>query len=210
MISKKQKDYALFGLYLSRGTYNNGSVIVYSKNDDYISFLSYLLSRIKMRFFLKKEGDKNILVVFVCSKRHFHNYNRALNENNEKYPSSYMLRRMNVLGLFLFYISSGKLFVVEKESKVYRYALISLSFNRKQDVMKIKHMLQKRFGINSKVINKDSMFFLKLNATELKRMFFLFEREIPFVYEKAKQTKKINQKFDLQYRRVNPEAPRAT
>ena len=211
-LSKKEINYALFGLVLGDGSYANGRIRIEHTNKQrfYVQWLENLCKKWGVRYKTRYDYEKKTtfgkrkyseIVIWVPDRRHFDKFNRITNEDGRKIVSKYVLRRINPLGLLLWYLDDGSLSVIFKGTKASRFAYLNTQSFTYQENRSIQKMFKERFNIETK-IRKDNSGFdsskryyrIYFNAENFRRFYDLIRPYLSMI------PKEFRYKFNMQYK----------
>lgn len=205
-LSKKEINYALFGLVLGDATYKNGIIQVERQNAEkyYIEWLAKFSRQLRLSFqvILTDGSDEySSIQIRVPSRRHFEN-NRMVTSHQQKVASKYVLRRITPLGLFLWFMNAGIIHVSLKKQSVKRYGYLKTQIFNKNEHIQIQKMFRERFQIETKLHTfqdeqgKDR-YQIHFNATNLRKLIDIIRNYIPL------GPPELRGKFSLQYMPVD-------
>lgn len=222
-ISKKEKCYALFGNLLGDGSYSKGIIrcIHTNKQREYVKWLARLYR--KWDISLSSRYDYRCKTTFgICtyshvyckvpSRKYFEENNRFFNEEGKKIISKYVLKRINKIGLLLWYLDDGCLSVhkhyYNKDKSLYsvnRAAYLNTQGFTLDENKLIQHYFDKRFDIQLKIhkdvnsrnnrIKPGTIYFrLYFNATNFRKFYDLLRPYLKYI------PKSMAYKFNMQYK----------
>jgi hypothetical protein len=212
-LSKKEINYALFGLILGDGSYQNGKIRIEHTNKQrfYVEWLEDLCKALKLKHEVKYDFYKNTtfgkyyysrINIWVPDRRHFDNFNRIYDSDGRKFPSEYVLERISPFGLLLWFLDDGQWHVSFRGTKAKRFGYLNTqSFTYVQN-QTIKRMFKERFDIdltihtdNSGIISDDKVYYrLYFNAENFRKFYDLIRPFIPII------PKEFTYKFNMQYK----------
>ncbi|MDQ0339912.1 hypothetical protein J2S00_002707 [Caldalkalibacillus uzonensis] len=213
-LSKKEINYALFGLVLGDGSYRKGIIKVSYSNKQrfYVEWLEGLCKALGLKhtasyeFYTKTTFGKRLyshINIWVPDRRHFEKYNRVYNNSGRKIPSKYVLRRINPLGLLLWYLDDGQLHVSFKGTKAKRFAYLNTQSFTLAENKRIQQMFKERFDIDLSIHTDNSGFSnhkgkiyyrLYFNATNFRKFYDIVRPYLHLIPEE------FSYKFNMQYR----------
>lgn len=222
-LSDKEINYALFGLVLGDGTlkfhsFNSKSCRVQcvhtNKQREYVILLENLFKNLACKVSSRYDYEqKSNFGDYVCScvsikppdYRHFIKFNRfiVINEENKrkKIVSNYVLRRINPLGLMLWFLDDGNLATglyenYDRKNKSFsfhrRATLATLGFSYFENI-KIKEMFKKRFDIEVTIQKKSKYHQIYFSRKAFEKLLLLIKDFLPLV------PPSMLYKFDLKY-----------
>ena len=211
--SDKNKNYMLFGLLLGDGSYQksgkNGIVRISHTNKQrfYVKWLEYLCIINKLKYSTTYDypvttnyGDfiYSAIRIWVPDVRHFEKYNRFF-KDNRKIPSKYVLNRINILGILLWYLDDGTLNISKEYTndtlyKMHRFAYLNTQGFTKFENQQISKMLINRFKIQTRIHRDKKYFRLYMNATNFRKFYDLVEEYLPYIL------KRFHYKFNMKYK----------
>ena len=212
-LSKKEINYALYGLVLGNGFYKNGVIHIKwsEKKKFYVQWLEQFCKSQKIKHVIQKDdaGKINFLKIWVPDRRHFEN-NRVVDSNNKKIISTYVLKRITPLGILLWYLDKGHLYVSVKENKVKRFAYLNTQTYSKFENNLIRKMFKERFGIDTKLheINRKKsenveFFRIYINATNFKIFYSVVKSFLSIIPSELRI--KFNMKYESNHSNSNAE-----
>ena len=193
--SKKEINYALFGLALGDGIYRKGIIQLERKKEDrlFIEWLEQLAKTWRLSYRKEIREEFVRIDIRVPSRRHFEN-NRLVTTSYKKIASKYVLRRITPFGLFLWFLAVGKIKVFLKDGSVKRYGYLQTETFNKNEHVQMQKMFRERFQIETKVHELGlKSYRLYFNATNLRKYIDIIRDYIPLL------PPKLRKKFSMQY-----------
>lgn len=115
----------------------------------------------------------------------------------KKVASKYALRRITPFGLFLWFLSAGKINVFIKDEAVKRYGYLKTEAFNKNEHVQMQKMFQERFLIETKIHQfrqgEKEKYRIYFNATNLRKFIDLIRDYIPLLPPQLRQT------FNMRY-----------
>lgn len=211
--SEKEIIYALYGLLLGDGSYQNGWIrnVHTNKQKFYCEWLekifkNYGLSISSKYDYVKHTTFGDVLYshvnIKVPKKFYFETENKCFDLNNKKIISDYVMNNINEFGLLLWFLDDGHLHISFKNNKAKRFGYLNTQSFSYEENQKIKEMFKKRFDIDLK-IHKDSSGFVKYKESVYYRLYFNaenFRKFFDLVRPYLKYIpKEFYYKFDMKY-----------
>lgn len=208
--SKKEIHYALFGnllgdAYLRKNLTTQHWVesVHTNKQKEYVIWLKDLYEnwglRTTFRFDFKRKTNYGEFTYSQVScklqtNRHVE-HNRLYNNENVKYFSKYVAKRINVFGLLLWWLDDGSLTVHKKENKsISRHGSLATHSFDFDSQLRIQKMFKDRFEINVNIYKaKNKTFYIYFNATNFRKFFDLLRPYLHFI------PSSMMYKFNMQY-----------
>jgi hypothetical protein len=174
MLSQKEIDYSLFGIYLGDGYVDKNR-----RNQMQISHCEKQLDYSKSIQMILRENHRGCTDIWFygdgkhgfrasITARHY-NYNRAWKANGNKYPSMYMLERLTPLGLAWLWCDDGS-FRINRSSMGRQGRLSVCAFTEKENE-KIMTLFSKNFDITgTRLIWQKGYPLISLNATGMQQL----------------------------------------
>lgn len=197
-LSKKEINYTLFGLVLGGGTYRKGVIQMERKEEEraLIEWLENLAKSLRLTYQVMEHEETYQIKIRVPSRRHFEN-NRLVTASYKKVASKYALRRITPFGLFLWFLSAGKINVFLKNEAVKRYGYLKTETFNKNEHIQMQKMFQERFLIETKIHQfrqgEKEKYRIYFNATNLRKFIDLIRDYIPLLPPQLRQT------FNMRY-----------
>lgn len=209
-LSKKELNYALFGLVFGDGNYRNGSIYIHhtTKQRFYIEFLETFCKIHGLPYSIRYDfmktttfGSKeySMIRIKVPNRHHFEKFNRFF-VNDRKVMSEYILNRITPLGLLFWYLDDGCFTVSMKGTSCKRIGYLNTQGFSYDDNVLLQDMLKRRFDIkvgihkdNSGLISNKVYYRIYLNATAMKSFIDVvrpYLKDIP---------KEFTYKFNMKY-----------
>lgn len=213
-LSKKEINYALFGLALGDGSYKSGVIYIEhtNKQNFYVQWIEELCISLNIKYEVKYDylirnttfgkATYSMIKIWVPDRRHFE-ASRIIDDQKKKVISNYVLQRITPLGLLLWYLDDGQLHVSFKGTSAKRFAYLNTQSFSKFENKKIQDMLVKRFGIITSLHkdgsglsnHRDKEYYrIYINATNFRIFFDLMRPYLLMI------PNDFRYKFDMQYR----------
>ena len=208
--SKKEIHYALLGnllgdAYLRKNINTQHWVesVHTNKQREYVSWLKDLYEswglRTVSRFDFKRKtnyGEFTYSQVSCKLQTNKHvEHNRLYNKTGVKYFSKYVAKRINVLGLLLWWLDDGSLTIHKKiNGSVSRHGSLATHNFDYNSQLRIQKMFKERFDINVKIYKAEKeTFYIYFNATNFRKFFDLLRPYLHMI------PTSMMYKFNMQY-----------